>query len=77
MGRLKPWLQLHNSKKKRMVLHGENVHQEQFQASEVKPIMWACTVSAPEMTIVLYNLDGMPVYHVSSYISESEYVFQL
>ncbi|KAH7661259.1 FMP27 C-terminal protein [Dioscorea alata] len=63
MGRLKPWLQLHNSKKKRMVLHGENVHQEQFQASEVKPIMWACTVSAPEMTIVLYNLDGMPVYH--------------
>ncbi|KAJ0982380.1 hypothetical protein J5N97_010635 [Dioscorea zingiberensis] len=63
MARLKPWLQLHNSKKKKMVLREENFRQEQFQASEIKAIMWTFTVSAPEMTIVLYNLNGVPVYH--------------
>ncbi|XP_008794010.2 protein SABRE isoform X1 [Phoenix dactylifera] len=63
MSRLKPWLHLHLSKKKRMTLGKENSRKERSQPSDVKAIMWTCTVSAPEMTIVLYDLNGLPLYH--------------
>lgn len=65
MSRLKPWLRLHYSKKKRMVLREELSAPEKPRSTESKAIMWTCTVSAPEMTIVLYSISGVPVYHVS------------
>lgn len=65
MVRLKPWVQLQSSKKKKMVLREEIPNPERLQSTESKAIMWTCTVSAPEMTIVLYNLSGLPLYHVS------------
>lgn len=65
MSRLKPWLRLHSSRKKKMVLKKETPS-EKPQSSESKAIMWTCTVSAPEMTIVLYSISGSPLYHVSN-----------
>ncbi|XP_027904503.1 protein SABRE isoform X3 [Vigna unguiculata] len=63
MSRLKPWLFLHSSKKKRMVLREEASVDAKPQSTDGKTIMWTCNVSAPEMTIVLFNMAGSPVYH--------------
>ncbi|TYH17963.1 hypothetical protein ES288_A05G232900v1 [Gossypium darwinii] len=63
MSRLKPWLRLQSSKKKGMVLQEETSTLEKPQSTGSKAIMWTCTVSAPEMTIVLYSLSGVPLYH--------------
>ena len=65
ISRLKPWLRLHSSKKKKMVLKKEKPS-EKPKSSESKAITWTCTVSAPEMTIVLYSTSGSPLYHVSN-----------
>lgn len=65
MSRLKPWMHLHMPKKKRMVLHEENYNPEKSQKTDMKVIMWTCTVSAPEMTIALYSLSGLALYRVS------------
>ncbi|MQM05224.1 hypothetical protein Taro_038036, partial [Colocasia esculenta] len=62
MNRLKPWLQLHLSKKKHMTLPEENRHTEKLKKSDLKLIMWECILSAPELSIVLYNFDGSPLY---------------
>lgn len=72
MSRLKPWLRLHYSKKKRMVLREELLAPEKPRSTESKAIMWTCAVSAPEMTIVLYSISGVPVYHGCS---QSSHVF--
>ncbi|GAV66856.1 Fmp27_GFWDK domain-containing protein/Apt1 domain-containing protein [Cephalotus follicularis] len=72
ISRLKPWLCLHFSKKKRMVLREESSTLEKPQSKEFKAIMWTCTVSAPEMTIVLYSISGLPLYHGCS---QSSHVF--
>ncbi|KAJ4962833.1 hypothetical protein NE237_022772 [Protea cynaroides] len=63
MSRLKPWIRLQLSKKKKMVLRDESSHLELSGTTEMKAIMWTCTVSAPEMTVVLYSLTGSPLYH--------------
>ncbi|KAJ7965889.1 Golgi-body localization protein domain isoform 1 [Quillaja saponaria] len=63
MSTLKPWLRLQLSKKKRMVPQDEASNTVKPQPNDTKAIMWTCTVSAPEMTIVLFNIGGMPVYH--------------
>nr|KJB58840.1 hypothetical protein B456_009G228700 [Gossypium raimondii] len=63
MSRLKPWLRLQSSKKKGMVLEEETSTLEKPQSTGSKAIMWTCTVSAPEMTIVLYSISGVPLYH--------------
>jgi hypothetical protein len=65
MSRLKPWLRLHHSKKKKMVLREETSTPVRSPTTESKVIMWTCTVSAPEMTIVLYSINGLPLYQVS------------
>ena len=65
MSRLKPWLFLHSSKKKKMVLQEEASVVARPQSTDGKTVMWTCNVSAPEMTIVLFNMAGSPVYHVS------------
>lgn len=61
-------MQLKESKKKNSVTPEETpktpIH-EKSQSIESKSIMWSCTFSGPEMTIVLYNPDGLAVYHVS------------
>lgn len=72
MSRLKPWLQLHYSKKKKMVLREENPTPAKPKSTDSKAIMWTCTVSAPEMTIVLYSISGLPLYHCCS---QSSHVF--
>nr|XP_017218041.1 PREDICTED: protein SABRE isoform X2 [Daucus carota subsp. sativus] len=72
MGRLKPWMQLLTSKKKKMVLREETPIPERPESTKLKDIMWTCTLSAPEMTIVLYNLAGLAVYHGCS---QSSHVF--
>ncbi|PKA58310.1 hypothetical protein AXF42_Ash013035 [Apostasia shenzhenica] len=63
VNRLKPWLGLHLSRKKQMVAHAQR---ESSRTSEMKAIMWTCTVSAPEMTILLYSLNDLPLYYVCS-----------
>ncbi|CAN1159441.1 Protein SABRE [Linum perenne] len=60
ISRLKPWLRLQNLKKKKTVLREEV---SPLSKPELKAIMWTCTVSAPEMTLVLYSVDDLPLYH--------------
>nr|XP_048331916.1 protein SABRE isoform X1 [Ziziphus jujuba var. spinosa] len=72
LSRLKPWLRLHFSKKKKMVLREESSTVEKPPSNDTKAIMWTCTVSAPEMTIVLYGVSGLPLYHGCS---QSSHVF--
>ncbi|CAH1443357.1 unnamed protein product [Lactuca virosa] len=72
MERLNPLMKLSSSKKKKMVLGDENANPVPVQTSSSKAIMWTCTVSAPEMTIVLFNLSGLPIYHGCS---QSSHVF--
>ncbi|OAY71523.1 Protein SABRE [Ananas comosus] len=66
VSRLMPWMRLRLSNKKRMALGKENSHLEKSQTRDIKPVMWTCTVSAPEMTIVLYSPNGSALYHVCS-----------
>ncbi|XP_020240761.1 protein SABRE-like isoform X2 [Asparagus officinalis] len=66
VSRLEPWLGFHFSKKKNMVLHNETSRKERTQVGKTKTITWTCTVSAPEITIVLYGLNDLPLYHVCS-----------
>lgn len=61
-------MQLKTSKKKNVVILEETPKApipERAQSVESKAIMWTCTLSCPEITIVLYNLNGLAVYHVS------------
>ncbi|RZC51991.1 hypothetical protein C5167_020418 [Papaver somniferum] len=72
MSRIRPWLSLHLSKKKKMVLREERPMPEKSQATEFNLVLWTCTVSAPEMTIVLYSISGSPLYQGCS---QSSHVF--
>lgn len=72
ISRLKPWMQLHFSKKKKMVLQEGAANPDKVHSTDFKAIMWTCTVSAPEMTTVLYSLSGIPLYHGCS---QSSHVF--
>ncbi|KAL5714351.1 hypothetical protein ACHQM5_016327 [Ranunculus cassubicifolius] len=72
MSRLKPLMRLQMSKKNKMVLREERPAADKSQASETKLVMWTCTVSAPEMSIVLYSICGTPLYHGCS---QSSHVF--
>ncbi|XP_068657036.1 protein SABRE-like isoform X2 [Aristolochia californica] len=69
MNRLNPWMRFHMSKKKKMVLsenhanHDRPHNTEPVDVTDTKAIMWTCTLSAPEMIIVLYSLSGSPLYH--------------
>ncbi|CAA3008566.1 SABRE isoform X1 [Olea europaea subsp. europaea] len=58
--------------KKKKVVSVESHAEEKPGSSEHKPILWTCTVSAPEMILVLYNLNGFPLYHGCS---QSSHVF--
>lgn len=66
MSRLQPWLSLHLSKNRKMVLQDKVPDAIKQQSTDNKAIMWTCNVSAPEMTLVLFNMSGSPIYHVSN-----------
>jgi hypothetical protein len=66
LSRLMPWMRLHSLRTKGMKLSKRGSRQEISQTKEIKPILWTCTVSAPEMTVMLYSLNGLVLYHVSS-----------
>nr|XP_043638538.1 protein SABRE isoform X2 [Erigeron canadensis] len=72
MGKLKPLMNLSSPKKKNIVLQDENANLATVQSTGSKAILWTCTVSAPEMTIVLFDLSGLPIYHGCS---QSSHVF--
>ncbi|XP_057533189.1 protein SABRE isoform X1 [Amaranthus tricolor] len=73
LSRLEPWIRLYFAKKKQMVLKEETVTINRPISKKSKAIiMWTCTVSAPEMTIILYSLSGLPLYHGCS---QSSHVF--
>ncbi|TYH18607.1 hypothetical protein ES288_A05G286000v1 [Gossypium darwinii] len=59
------------SKKKAMVLQAETSTIEKPQSTEPKAIMWKCTVSVPDITIVLYSISDVPLYQcclLSTYV---------
>ncbi|XP_078430617.1 HYPERSENSITIVE TO PI STARVATION 4 isoform X2 [Wolffia australiana] len=62
MNKLTQWLQLHYSKKKNPN-SPEIGHSERVQRVQRKVITWTCTVSAPEMAIMLYGFDSLLLYH--------------
>ncbi|KAJ4866644.1 Golgi-body localization protein domain [Raphanus sativus] len=72
ISRLQPWLRLHFLKKKKLVLQGPTHTLGKSKASDTNAIMWTGTVSAPEMTVMLYGIDGLPMYH---FCSQSSHVF--
>ncbi|KAK6773169.1 hypothetical protein RDI58_028407 [Solanum bulbocastanum] len=61
--RLNPWLRLNASKKKKMVLKEESSAREKSRSSDHKAIIWTSTISAPELTIMVYDLNGLPMCH--------------
>ncbi|XP_015060204.1 protein SABRE-like [Solanum pennellii] len=61
--RLNPWLRLNASKKKKMVLKEESPAREKSRPSDHKAIIWTSTISAPELTIMVYDLNGLPLCH--------------
>jgi hypothetical protein len=65
LSRLMPWMRLHSLRTKAMKLSKRGSRQEISQTKEIKQILWTCTVSAPEMTVMLYSLNGLVLYHVS------------
>ncbi|KAL6573245.1 hypothetical protein OROHE_001704 [Orobanche hederae] len=72
LNRLEPWAFLHPPQKPKREPSAESHAKEKSQLSEHKAIMWTCTVSAPEMTFVLYSLTGCLLYHGCS---QSSHVF--
>ncbi|KAF7141344.1 hypothetical protein RHSIM_Rhsim06G0070200 [Rhododendron simsii] len=62
LSRLKPWMRLRSSKGKKMVLQDGSSNPGRLHSTESKDIIWSCTVSAPEMTAMLYSLSGLPLY---------------
>jgi len=66
LSRLMPWMRLHSLRTKGMKLSKRNSNQEISQKKEMKPILWTCTVAAPEMTVLLYSLNGLVLYHACS-----------
>ncbi|KAK4489967.1 hypothetical protein RD792_000621 [Penstemon davidsonii] len=72
LNRLEPWMRIRPPKKQKRELPEESYAKEKSKSSEQKAIMWTCTISAPEMTIVLYSLNGFPLYHGCS---QSSHIF--
>ncbi|KAK2394597.1 protein SABRE [Trifolium repens] len=62
MSRLKPLLLLRSSKKKKVVLR-EETSVVKPKSNDSKTITWTCKFSTPEITIMLYNMAGFPVYY--------------
>ncbi|KAJ1691792.1 hypothetical protein LUZ63_015947 [Rhynchospora breviuscula] len=64
VSRLMPWMRLYISRpKKGMSLSKQSSRAESPETNEIKAVMWTCTLSAPEMTIMFYSLNGVVLYH--------------
>ncbi|CAJ2657974.1 unnamed protein product [Trifolium pratense] len=63
MSRLKPLLLLRSSKPKKVVLRDETSVVKPKSNDSKTIITWTCKFSTPEITIMLYNMDGFPVYY--------------
>ncbi|KAL1308758.1 hypothetical protein HN51_050763 [Arachis hypogaea] len=66
--RLRHWLLLHLSKKKRMVLQEDSSvvkpkPKPKTKSTDKMAIKWKCTVSVPEVTIMLFDMAGSPAYY--------------
>ncbi|KAK4387684.1 protein SABRE [Sesamum angolense] len=72
LNRLEPWMRIRPPPKPKKETVEESSAKEKSKASEQKAIMWTCTLSAPEMTVVLYSLNRFPVYHGCS---QSSHIF--
>lgn len=68
LNRLEPWMSIRLPKKQKKESSEKSPAKEKSLSSEQKKIMWTCTLSAPEMTIVLFSLSGFPLYHVRIYL---------
>ncbi|XP_057820697.1 protein SABRE isoform X2 [Cryptomeria japonica] len=70
INRLKLWMDLYfNHKRKRNsspMQSSSKPIKARSSHTDLKSIMWTCTVSAPETTIILYNLNDAPIYLVCS-----------
>ncbi|RLN19084.1 protein SABRE isoform X1 [Panicum miliaceum] len=66
LSRLMPWLRLHSLRSRGMKLSKRDPNQEISQKKEFKPILWTCTVAAPETAVMLYSIDGLALYHACS-----------
>ncbi|KAK8444457.1 hypothetical protein SEVIR_9G137900v4 [Setaria viridis] len=64
--RLMPWMRLLSLRTKGMKPSKGDSNQEISQKKEFKPILWTCTVAAPETAVMLYNIDGLALYHACS-----------
>jgi hypothetical protein len=64
ISRIKPLIRVNSDKKKPLVLHESS--QQEKAPKEKLSLVWACTLSVPELTVVLYSLDDLPLYHVST-----------
>jgi hypothetical protein len=63
VSRIKPLIRINSDKKKPLVLHDNP--QQKKAPKEKLALSLACTLSAPELTLVLHSLDDVPLYHVS------------
>ncbi|KAL8487833.1 hypothetical protein ACS0TY_024229 [Phlomoides rotata] len=72
LNRLEPWMSIRLPKKQKKEILEKSSAKEKSLSSEQKTVMWTCTLSAPEMTIVLYSLSGFPLYHGCS---QSSHIF--
>ncbi|CAA0830088.1 Unknown protein [Striga hermonthica] len=72
LNRLESWARLRHPQKPKQGFSEDSPSKEQSHLTEQKPIMWTCTVSAPEMTVVLFSLTGSPLYHGCS---QSSHIF--
>ncbi|WOK92495.1 protein SABRE-like isoform X1 [Canna indica] len=60
--RLRPLLNLKSGKQKPMVLREEGSHKNKKPTDNKSTIMWRCTLSAPEMVIMVYEINDCPLY---------------
>ncbi|KAL1539208.1 protein SABRE [Salvia divinorum] len=72
LNRLEPWMSISLPQKRKKEVLEKSPAKEKSRSSGQKTIMWTCTLSAPEMTVVLYNLSGCPLYHGCS---QSSHIF--
>ncbi|XP_051126536.1 protein SABRE-like [Andrographis paniculata] len=59
--RLEQWMRIRPPPKQKKKVLEENSSKGESKSSEQKAIMWTCTFSAPEITVVLYCLSGSPL----------------
>ncbi|XP_074579905.1 protein SABRE-like [Curcuma longa] len=63
VSRLRPWICLKSGKQKPMVLREESPNQENKPKDKMATIMWKCTVSLPEITLMIHNVHDSPLFH--------------